>query len=136
MNKVLATIDDKRYNEVTNKSTEEVITMTKTNLKTSVNVLSTLHQLKTLGIVVTMFGNVEPSEKGYAYEAMIRDLIENTPFFLGVTTKQICTLCLAEYQEDCNNFIDQSEIDFVNSFFEFEEPITYEEVQEFNSKCI
>lgn len=65
------------------------------------------------------------------------DLAAGVPFFTGhISPKKLCTLALAIKQEAQNAHISQDDIDFLNNFFEFDKPITYGDVQEYNRKYI
>lgn len=99
---------------------------------------NTIHRLRSLNIKVYSDGmiSVKDIEDNSALKALVKDRIENEPFFMGLSNKQHAILGLAITQEEQNDFIHQEDINFVNFVFGFEKPITYEDVQKYNSKYI
>jgi hypothetical protein len=99
---------------------------------------STISKLRSLNIKLDPEGYVSLTQVNgsLSYSALVNDKKKTNPFFFGVSDWQYCTLALAITQECQNDYIDQSDIDFVNHVFKFKKPITYADVQEFNSKYI
>jgi hypothetical protein len=103
------------------------------------SVLSTIHVLSRFGIKVLDDGQVT-LRKDFVSQGSI-DLLtahlrEKTPFFMGLTIKNMATLALAVYQECQNNYIQQEDIDLINYILEFKKPITNKDVQFYNSKFV
>jgi hypothetical protein len=100
----------------------------------------TLNSLTRIGLVFGLAGypELKDGNNNYAFLAMVNDLRNSCPFFIGESAKDICTLALAIHQEQQNDYIEQEKIDLVNHVFgfAFNFTITYEEVQNFNSKYI
>lgn len=105
------------------------------------NISNIINQLKTLNIIVSLnsFDDIQISQQNdcYAYKAMYEDITNQCPFkLLKPSIKDICILGLAITQEEQNNYITEYQIEIVNEFFQFEKPITYEDVQKYNSTYI
>jgi hypothetical protein len=100
---------------------------------------ATINSLIRLGIrIVDGMPELYDGNLNYCYQALMDD-IKKDPFSFGnPSAKQICTLALAIHQEDQNEFIEPEKIAFVNTIFcsYFDKPITYKEVQDFNSKYL
>ena len=114
-----------------------------TKLETIMHALKMTSHLKSLGIIVyedgnISFGDASLKDRGESYDKLFEDKKESMWLSGGLTRKDICTLALACYQEKTNNVIAKEQIEFVNSVLgdSFETIITFEEVQEFNSKYI
>lgn len=61
---------------------------------------------------------------------------EKNPFFSVPDQRDLVILRLAITQEEQNDYISQDQIDAANKFFTFNKKITFEEIQEYNSKFI
>lgn len=99
--------------------------------------LSVIEGLRRLGIELNCFGFIALSEsivKSYSYDLMVKDLPTKSLFAEKPSAKNLCTLALAIHQEITNDYIDQSQIDFVNQWLDL--GITYNDVQEYSSKYI
>jgi hypothetical protein len=101
-----------------------------------------IQSLKRLDIVVDVNGGDasvkvmhQDAPDHHPYQMLAEEKAKDTwqPF---VSTKEKCILALAITQECQNEHINEFQIAEVNNFFEFEKPITYEQVQEYNRKYI
>lgn len=107
-------------------------------------VLNKINELKSLNILLSedVFQPVQIKDQAscYAYKAMAEDLKSDIAKTFGFEelpgNRSVCLLALAITQEDQNEFISHSQIKTVNDFFEFINPITFDEVQEFSSRYI
>jgi len=100
--------------------------------------IKTLELLKSLNIKFDGIFISPQDSSLYCYKLINEELLKSNPFFIGISAKDICTMGLAIYQEESNNFIDNYYIEFVNGIFRdyFDSPITRNDVEEFSSKFI
>lgn len=110
----------------------------KITIKTWLDLQDVMSKLKRLNIHLRMFGMVEVTDQSncYAYKALVEDKKDVFGFTHDLVDRDICALALAITQEEQNDYIGHDQIATVNDFFQFVEPITYEDVQNFNSKYI
>lgn len=86
-------------------------------------------ELYKLGIEISDY-----SEIVLIFPDYIREKLDALCFFEQLNLDQEIALILACTQEDRNNYLDQSEIDFINKFFDLK--ITGEEINRIGSEYI